>query len=133
MQDAAFFRGTFDETMGLLVEARNYMRYCERRERKRLGDNVGLRLNCEAMRVTSRLTQVMAWLIFQKAIHVGELTPEEAMAEERRLTCTDVCLDRSGEDDTSLPLGFRSLMDRSWRLFARVERLEQLILRQRPY
>ena len=70
MQDAAFFRGTFDETMGLLVEARNYMRYCERRERKRLGDNVGLRLNCEAMRVTSRLTQVMAWLIFQKAIHV---------------------------------------------------------------
>ena len=127
---SGFFRGTFDETMDLLIEARNYMRHCERRERKRLGNMGGLRLNCEAMRVTSRLTQVMAWLMVQKAVYAGELTPEQALAEERRLTYGDVCMDRSAEEDTSLPSGFRSLMDRSWQLFARVERLEQLIMRR---
>lgn len=93
--------------MDLLIEARNYMRHCERRERKRLGNMGGLRLNCEAMRVTSRLTQVMAWLMVQKAVHAGELTPEQALAEEMRLTYGDACMDRSAEEDASL--GFRSI------------------------
>jgi len=128
MRSAAFFRGTYDETMDLMVEARNYMRYCERRERHRAGAMIGLRMSCEAMRVTSRLTQVMAWLMAQRAVHEGELTAEQALTEEMRLSGADVCLDQSfGQDDT-LPSGLRSLMERSHRLYVRVARLERMLV-----
>lgn len=128
MQPPAFFSRTYDETMDLMVEARNYMSYVERRERERAGAFVGLRMSCEAMRVTSRLTQVMAWLLMQRAVHEGELSPEQALADECRISGTDVCLDESYSRDETLPNGLRSLMDRSHRLYVRVSRLEKMMV-----
>ncbi|MBC7906941.1 MAG: DUF1465 family protein, partial [Rhodospirillaceae bacterium] len=60
MQAPAYFRRTYDETLDLMVEARNYMAYAQWRQRERAELTAGLRMSCEAMRVTSRLTQVMA-------------------------------------------------------------------------
>ena len=131
MQPAAFFRRTYDETMDLMIEARNYVAYVERRERERAGIVAGLRMSCEAMRVTSRLTQVMAWLMTQRAVHEGEISPDEALAEPNRLSGTDVCLDESFANDEMLPGGLRSLMARSFHLYVRVARLEEQILRRR--
>jgi regulator of CtrA degradation len=128
MGSAAYFRRTYDETMDLMVEARNYMAYVERRERSRAGAVAGLRMSCEAMRVTSRLTQVMAWLMMRRAVHEGEVSHEEAMAEQYRLSGADVCLDESFAADETLPGGLRSLMDRSLRLYVRVARLEEQML-----
>ncbi|OAN54051.1 hypothetical protein A6A04_12460 [Paramagnetospirillum marisnigri] len=130
MERPAFFHRTYDEAMDLMVEARNYMRFIERRERIEAGATVGLRMSCEAMRVTSRLTQVMAWLLTQRAVHVGELSPEEALAESSRLSGAGVCLDESFTHDASLPSGLRSLMDRSYRLYVRVARLEEMMVRR---
>lgn len=130
MEQPAFFHRTYDETMDLMVEARNYMRFVERRERMRLGTHIGLRMSCEAMRVTSRLTQVMAWLMLQRAVHQGELSPEQSLAEECRLSGANVCLDESYSDDASLPNGLRSLMERSYRLYVRVARLEEMMVRR---
>lgn len=127
-QPPAFFRRTYDETMDLMVEARNYMAYVERRERERAGVVTGLRMSCEAMRVTSRLTQVMAWLMIQRAVHEGEIDPVEAAAEHHRLSGGDVCLDSSFTDDETLPGGLRSLLDRSFRLYQRVARLEEQMI-----
>jgi Uncharacterized protein conserved in bacteria len=124
MQQPAYFRRTYDETMTLMVEARNYMAYVERRERERASAVSGLRMSCEAMRVTSRLTQVMAWLMMQRAVHEGEVDPGEALAEANRLSGTEVCLDHSHARDESLPGGLRSLLDRSFHLYQRVVRLE---------
>ena len=130
MQQAAFFSRTYDETMGLMVEARNYMSYVERRDRERAGAFVGLRMSCEAMRVTSRLTQVMAWLMMQRAVHQGELSPEQALADHCRLSGAEVCLDESFTQDESLPNGLRSLLDRSLRLYVRITRLEQMMVQR---
>lgn len=124
MQQTAYFRRTYDETMDLMVEARNYMTYIERRERERASVVSGLRMSCEAMRVTSRLTQVMAWLMMQRAVHEGEVEQEEALAEPNRLSGGEVCLDDTYSGDETLPGGLRSLMDRSFRLYQRVVRLE---------
>lgn len=124
MSSPAYFRRTYDETMDLMVEARNYMAYVERRERERAGAVTGLRMSCEAMRVTSRLTQVMAWLMMQRAVYDGEIEAGEALSDENRLSGGDVCLDDSFTDDISLPNGLRSLLDRSFRLYQRVARLE---------
>lgn len=121
----AYFRRTYDEALNLMVEARNYMAYVERRERERADAVAGLRMSCEAMRVTSRLTQVMAWLMMQRAVHEGELAADEALAEVNRLSGGEVCLDDSFSADQSLPNGLRSLLDRSFRLYQRVARLEE--------
>jgi len=124
MQQPAYFSRTYDETLDLMIEARNYMAYVERRERTRVGGMAGLRMSCEAMRVTSRLTQVMAWLMMQRAVHEGEVEQELALSEPNRLSGGDVCLDDSFSGDEALPNGLRSLLDRSLSLYQRVARLE---------
>lgn len=124
MQQPAYFRRTYDETLGLMVEARNYMAYVERRERERIGLVTGLRMSCEAMRVTSRLTQVMAWLMMQRAVHEGEVPQHEALSDANRLSGAEVCLDDTFSADETLPGGLRSLLDRSFRLYQRIVRLE---------
>jgi regulator of CtrA degradation len=116
--------------MTLMVEARNYLAYSERRERERVGGMAGLRMSCEAMRVTSRLTQVMAWLMMQRAVHEGEVNVEDSLREECRLSGADVCLDETFSGDETLPNPLRSLMDRSYRLYVRVARLEEMMVRR---
>lgn len=128
MQHPVFFTRTYDEAMLLMVEARNYLAFCERRERDRLGAMVGLRMSCEAMRVTSRLTQVMAWLMMQRAVHTGEVSAEQALADECRLSGAEVCLDETYARDDTLPNGLRSLMSRSYLLYVRVARLEEMMV-----
>lgn len=130
MPQPAFFGGTYDEAMALMVEARNYMSYVEHRERRKVEAAAGLRMSCEAMRVTSRLTQVMAWLLMQRAVHEGEVSPDDALAEPNRLSGLDVCLDDSFADDQTLPGGLRSLLNRSLSLYQRIARLEDQMLRR---
>ena len=105
MTQPAYFGGTYDEAMTLMVEARTYMSYVEQRERRKVEAMAGLRMSCEAMRVTSRLTQVMAWLLMQRAVHEGEIDSAAALTEENRLSGSDDCLDQSFGADETLPLG----------------------------
>lgn len=128
MQQPVFFGRTYDETMNLMVEAKNYLAYVEEKERRRVEVFTGLRMSCEAMRVTSRLTQVMAWLMMQRAVHEGEIDAKTALAEENRLSGTDVCLDQSHSADEGLPNGLRSLLTRSLSLYQRIARLEHQML-----
>src|SRR5258707_10782125 len=55
-QPTAFFAKTYDETLGLLVEVRDYVVEGEQRDRAALTPVVGAKLSCEALRVTARLT-----------------------------------------------------------------------------
>lgn len=125
------FSRTYDEALAMTVEARNYMAHGSvSRDFRRLRTNASpdLKVCCEALRVTSRLTQVMAWLMLQRAVQDGEISAEEACGEHNRLAGHDVCLDTAGEEDDSLPEGLRSLLDRSYRLYRRVSRLEGRLL-----
>lgn len=119
---------TYDETMTMIMEARNYMAYGEARGRRYPGESTDLRFSCEALRVTSRLTQVLAWLMMQRAVVEGEITQQEALDEKNRLAGQDVCLDCQAAGDSSLPAGLRDLMERSFHLYERVARLEQMAL-----
>lgn len=116
---------TYDEALSLVVEARNYLAYS--RSMRPGASAASLRQSCEAMRMTARLTQVMAWLMAQRAVETGELSLEEACGEQYRLSAADICLDET-HDDPDLPEGLRSLMDRSFRLYQRIARLEDMIL-----
>ncbi len=127
LQTVSFTR-TYDETLDMIVEARNYMTYTQpygQMEETTRGD---LRFSCEALRVTSRLTQVMAWLMLQRAVQDGEITQQDAMTEENRLAGQDVCLDNDSAADQALPTGLRDLLVRSLHLYQRVSRLEAMVI-----
>ncbi len=121
-----FFRGTYDEAFQLLLEARDYLTYLEPSERAVLTLNQRLAANQEAMRLTSRLTQVMAWLLVRRAVQAGEISFEDALHSDRRLDGQGVCLTQIGDEDAApLPRGLKDLLGRSYRLYARVDRLDK--------
>jgi regulator of CtrA degradation len=128
--NTAFFRRTYDETMGLLIEARNYVLVGELRHLRAMPPGDQLLLCCETMRLTARLTHVMAWLLAQRAVHAGEITLEDAASEPYALGGRTTCLtenagiDRVGDD------WLNALLDRSKRLYVRVCRLDDMVRRE---
>lgn len=124
---APYVERTYDEAMALLVEARNYLAYREPTDDRALGPDMRLVACYESMRVTSRLTQVMAWLLAQKAVQAGEITEHEAVSDRFALSGSGICLDVAGQGNMDLPAGLRSLLDRSHRLYLRVSRLEAMV------
>ena len=127
----AYFGRTYDETMALLIEARNYAAFRQTIDQRILPPDVQLQAMLQALRVTSRLIQVMAWLLAQRAVDGGEFTPERAASAEFAIDMAPVCFDSSGPDNESLPNGLRSLLDRSYRLYHRALRLEGQVRRNR--
>jgi regulator of CtrA degradation len=87
-----------------------------------------LQISCEAMRVTARLSHVMAWLLAQKAVQAGEISPVAAAAAYR-LSEDDVCLLEGADVSMALPEGLRDLLDKSRALYVRVTRLDTLLQR----
>ena len=85
----AFFSKTYDEALALTVEARDYLDQLSAAEARELGPATGLEYCRESSRLTTQLTQVMAWLMAQRAVHSGEMTLEEARSEAHRLSATE--------------------------------------------
>ncbi len=123
----AFFDRMFDEAMALLVEARDHVAERERTAANRLQPTLQLLVSCETLRVTARLTQVMAWLLVQKAIHTGELSRAEAREECFRLGGREVCLIADPWSPVELPRPLQSLLRRSHGLYQRTARLDDLV------
>jgi regulator of CtrA degradation len=127
----AFFNKTYDETMGLLTEMRDYVARGEARDRAGLTVADNARLCCATLRATARLTQIMAWLLAQKAVHAGEMSNRELVERNGPLTEIAICMDGENEAEIgTLPDYFRDLLDRSHRLYVRVARLDDMVRRQ---
>jgi regulator of CtrA degradation len=130
-QPTAFFNKTYDETLGLLTEMRDYVAHGEARDRAKLAPLDSARLCCASLRVTARLTQVMAWLLTQKAVHAGEMTTSDLVASNGRLAEIAVCMEEESEGEIAgLPTHFRTLLERSHRLYLRVARLDDMVRKQ---
>jgi regulator of CtrA degradation len=76
-----FVEKTYQDTYELLVSIRDYISGSMQDEAEVLEAPDQLRLTRELSSVTRDLTDVMAWLMLQKAIEVGELSQEDANAE----------------------------------------------------
>jgi regulator of CtrA degradation len=121
---APFFGRTYDETMGLLLSARHYVANVQPSESFQTDPDERLQMNCEAMRLTTRLAQIMAWLLAQKAVAAGEITREEVRAEKFRLGAHDLCLADTDARVARSSQKLGDLMGQSRRLFERVARLD---------
>ena len=114
--------GLYTEAMLLADEARAYFDRHGRGERDGLDPLTRVGFSCESLKVTTRLMHVLAWLLTQRALQAGELSPAEARRPSRRLG------DAPDSDEAlvaRLPEGARALIEASRDLYARVRRLEQ--------
>lgn len=123
----SFINSLYEESFGLLVEARNYFQYSET---NRTAISTGaprdrLFVNYQAMRLTSRMTQAMAWLLAQRAVQAGELSPVQACGGSYSLGGERICIDPEGHNDNRVPTPMRTLLDRSHSIYMRVWRLDQ--------
>jgi len=126
----AFFGRTYDEAMGLLVEARNYVAVNELRALPVLTPSDRLLLCCETMRLTTRLTHIMAWLLAQRAVHAGEITLAESAEEPYVLGGAKTCLTVTDEVTRLGDQWLITLLERSHRLYVRVSRLDEMVKRE---
>ena len=121
-----FFGKTYDETMSLLLASRDYLAVAQPAEAHGLKPIDRLRVNCEAMRLTTRLTQIMAWLLAQRAVFAGEMGRAQAASDEFRLAADSICMADSDSVAQVLPMRLQELLDESRRLYVRVARLDEL-------
>lgn len=130
MQETAFFGKTYGEAMDLLIEARDYLAHREPIDRQVLPPLERLRLCCETMRLTARLTQIMAWLLAQRAVFAGEISQRDALGDHGALAELDICMESEECAAPAVPRRLARLLDRSRRLYVRVARLDELARRQ---
>ncbi|MEJ0063705.1 MAG: DUF1465 family protein [Alphaproteobacteria bacterium] len=119
---------TFAEGMALTVEARNYIAFHEQADRRMLDLPGCLHVGYQHTRVSARLIQVMTWLLAMKAYLSGEITREQFISPQFALAGGNECIDPSGPELVDeLPQGLRSLLDRSHKLYSRVQRLDEMV------
>jgi regulator of CtrA degradation len=110
------------EAMVLADEARSYFDRNGREDRLALDPIGRVGFSCESLKVTTRLMQVIAWLLTQRAVEAGELSPSQARRDLRRLG-------EAAESDAAvierLPPGAAGLVQASQELYARVRRLDE--------
>lgn len=122
-----FLKKLYDEAFALLVESRNYFAFRQDQDLSGVAPDNRLLISQETMRITCRLTQVMAWLFCQRAVERGEKPLEWAMAEEFKLSGQDVCLEDGWIEDERLPVAVRGLSERSLSLYVRIGRLDDMM------
>lgn len=114
----------FAEGIALTLEARNYIAFHEQADRKLLDLQGCLHVGYHHTRVSARLIQVMTWLLAMKAYLAGEISREQFMSTQFSLTDSGECLNPAGPELANLPMGLRSLLERSHQLYMRVQRLD---------
>jgi len=122
----AFFDRTYDEAMALIREARDFFAERQRQPASPTRAAVELVTSCESMRLTARLTQIMAWLLVQKAIHAGELSRDDAIKPEHRLGGRHICEVEGPWSELGLPQRLQTLLERSLNLYSRIARLDDM-------
>lgn len=127
MAETTYFDRTYDEALQLLEEAQSYAMECARADATVVMSVPQLSVTCEQLRITTRLAEVVAWLLTQKAVHAGELTPTEAVAPERRLGSQELCLHHDEALLADMPPRLRDLAERSYHLYQRIARLDRQV------
>ena len=119
----------YREAMDLMDQARAYAQQNGPMDFMSASVDVGLVLAMETTRISSRLTQVIAWYLTQNAYLEDNLTLEEAREEVNRLEYVGELAKREAEADPTLPQELLRLLKASHDLYARVCRLDDVFRR----
>lgn len=125
------FKTVFREGMALVEAAAAYLDGDGRKEARQLKPPHSLAYATESMRLTTRLMQLASWLLIRRAVTEGELTPEQAVEEQRKIKLP-VEDSRPVRDLEVLPPRLQALIEDSIKLQEHVARLDQLMDFRQP-
>ena len=125
--ESAQFGLMFKDGMGLVEQVAAYLDGPGREESRLLSRRGALAYAAESMRLTTRLMQVASWLLVQRAVARGEMTPAEAATPRYRLGAKELCYAQPIDGADELPAALADLISRSRRLYARVDRLDKIV------
>jgi regulator of CtrA degradation len=121
------FKAVFREGMALVEAAATYLDGEGRKEARKLRPPHSLAYATQSMRLTTRLMQLASWLLIRRAVSEGELTPEQAIEEQRKIKLPVTVSDQPTRDLGQLPARLRELIEQSVKLQERVIRLDQML------
>nr|WP_277813420.1 DUF1465 family protein [Euryhalocaulis caribicus] len=117
------FSRAFEEGMNLVEETAAYLDGPGREESRQLSRAGAVAYASESMRLTTRLMQVASWLLVQRSVREGEMTPETAAQEKFRLA--EEAKGRAGAEDHEIPARLKDLLARSRKIYERSQRIDQ--------
>ena len=121
------FSTLFRDGMGLVEETAAYLDGEGRVESKSLPRAASLAYATESMRLTTRLMQMASWLLLQRAVNEGEMTPEQAGNEKTKVRLDSASPSQGAAGFEELPEMLRSLIERSVRLQERILHIDRMI------
>ncbi|WP_159586270.1 DUF1465 family protein [Chelativorans xinjiangense] len=121
------FKPLYNEGMGLVEEAAEYLDGDGRLAAKELPRAAAGLYAAESMRLTTRLMQLASWLLLQRAANSGEMTREQVAVEKAKVRLDTASVHEDTPGWAELPEAFRSLVRRSLRLEALVRRMDEEI------
>jgi regulator of CtrA degradation len=121
------FKALFREGMALVEDTAEYLDGDGRTDSNRLRRSAALTYASESMRLTTRLMQIASWLLVQRAVAEGEITPAQAQREKDRVRLSAQESTATPSEFEEMPERFRDLVSLSLRLHARVVHLDALI------
>ncbi len=116
--------GMYEEAKELLQETLDYFSGPGDPKEMGLEPEINLAYIWEAKQLTTQLMNVMAWLLTQRAVQEGEITPEEALGEDNRLGDPLPPLPVSEQHGDELPDEFRDLRQRCQNLYERLSKID---------
>ncbi len=123
--DRAFIDKFYQEALALLQESRIYMNNQATNDLNSLSPDYSLHISSEITRVTTRLTEVIAWLLMHRATcgtdYLKLHKPSPHLSAE--LNCIE---DSVANSPYPLPLELRELLTKTRNLYLRLLRLEDM-------
>ncbi|MGE5538112.1 MAG: DUF1465 family protein [Gemmatimonas sp.] len=126
----AFLDRTYDEALALTRAARDCIAAGVVLPPEGSSTTAALAAAVESMRLTTRITQVMAWCLAQKAIFAGEIERDADTVERFSLGARELCLGEDNDNANLLSEPLRALLAKSRALYVRVLRLDDLMHRE---
>ena len=121
------FKRLYDEGMGLVEQAAEYLDGQGRVEAKKLSRLAATLYAAESMRLTTRLMQIASWLLLQRAANSGEMTRDQVATEKSKVRLDTASAHDDAAGWAELPKAFHDLVTRSLSLQALVRRMDDEI------
>ena len=122
------FEKTFREGMALVEETANYLDGEGRLDTKLLDRTGAIAYATESMRLTTRLMQLASWLLLQRAIAAGELSPSDMNREKHRINLAEIGRGNALKGGEFLPAGLLALVEHSLHLLERIRKLDAMLV-----
>ena len=121
------FKPLYNEGMGLVEQAAEYLDGQGRIEAKKLSRLGATLYAAESMRLTTRLMQIASWLLLQRAANSGEMTRDQVASEKSKVRLDTASANADAAGWNELPAPFLDLVNRSLSLQALVRRMDDEI------